>query len=70
MKSTYTLIVGDAVIDCDSMEFMRVDSISTYSNREAAEDAAEAALMAGADSWCIPELYTGTLGFTRQEVTA
>lgn len=63
MKNTYTLILGDAATDADSMTFTRVDSVRTYASQEAAEAAGEAALQAGTDSWCIPELYAGTLVF-------
>lgn len=61
MNATYTLILGNASTGDDFMTFTRVDSVRTYATQDEAEAAGEAALMAGTDSWCIPELYTGTL---------
>lgn len=67
MKTTYTLIVGDAATQDGLMEFLQIDSIRTYLTYSDAQAAGEAALLAGADSWCIPETYDGVLLFTRQE---
>lgn len=67
MKTTYTLIVGDAWTDDDTdvrvMRFSTVDSIGTYDSLDAAMDAGEAALEAGHDSWCIPETFDGRIVF-------
>lgn len=70
MKTTYTLIVGDADTYTYSMEFHRIDSIRTYADLDAAVAAGEAAIEAGASSWCIPELYTWTLTYTREAENA
>lgn len=64
MKTTYTLIVGDAHTEPDRVEFIRVDFIRTYPTLEAAEEAGEAAIMGVYDSYVIPEVYTGVITFT------
>lgn len=63
MKTSYTLIVGVSTTDDEKMRFSRIDSIRTYPSLDSAEEAGEAALMAGADSWCIPETFEGEIGF-------
>lgn len=63
----YTLIIGDAGTDDTSMVFQSVTSIRTFASLESAQEAGEAALMAGADAYVIPQAYRGSVTFPATE---
>ena len=60
----YTLILGNAWTDEESINFVSIREIRTYATYEEAEEAGEAALFEPhGDTYVIPQAYIGTINY-------